>query len=431
MRLSSPPRPSTLDPDRDLEQRVAELEALIEEARRRARRRRQRAAAVILLAGAIGAALLIGVGGHGGSATGKTGAADTANPPRLPPKGEPLGALPPSVGFVESFAFDPHNANVVYLLTHGGVVKTIDGGGHWKVIPATAWAGGYQTLAADPRHPGTLYAGTGLGVFKTVDSGRTWRRSSRGMVVRHFPDRNIGWVTALAVDPANANVVYAGSDRITKSPDGGRSWKTVFQPGRTRTPDSISVSALAIARTSPESIYALHADARTGTTSIYRSRDAGATWHMSTSVPGILHGFVTDLAIDPRDPATAYAAIGGTVLKTTDAGNSWLKIGHGLPVAGGLARPGCHCHGGVTTLAVDPHRPRTLYAGTSQWGIYTTTNGGHSWRRVAARGLYYMTVVGIDPARPTTVYGAGALEYDNSVHLFRSTDAGRTWVTAP
>jgi hypothetical protein len=42
-----------------------------------------------------------------------------------------------------------------------------------------------------------------------------------------------------------------------------------------------------------------------------------------------------------------------------------------------------------------------------------------------------MTMVGVDPDHPTTVYGAGMLEYDNSVHLFRSTNAGRTCATAP
>ena len=48
MRVVTPLRRSHLEHDRDLEQRVADLEALIEEARRRARRRRRVYAALAL-----------------------------------------------------------------------------------------------------------------------------------------------------------------------------------------------------------------------------------------------------------------------------------------------------------------------------------------------------------------------------------------------
>jgi hypothetical protein len=70
MPVVSPPPPSTIDPDRDLERRVSDLEALIEEARRRARRRRQRKAAVVVLARLGAAVALIGFGGRGGHGAG-------------------------------------------------------------------------------------------------------------------------------------------------------------------------------------------------------------------------------------------------------------------------------------------------------------------------------------------------------------------------
>ena len=43
-------------------------------------------------------------------------------------------------------------------------------------------------------------------------------------------NRGNGWVTAIAVDPANANIVYSGADAVRKSSDGGHSWKTVLKP---------------------------------------------------------------------------------------------------------------------------------------------------------------------------------------------------------
>ena len=54
MTVTAPPRAPETGRDRDLEQRVAELEALIEEARRRARRRRQRNLVCVLAAMFVG-----------------------------------------------------------------------------------------------------------------------------------------------------------------------------------------------------------------------------------------------------------------------------------------------------------------------------------------------------------------------------------------
>ena len=70
MTITTPPRRPEIEQDRDLEQRVADLEALIEEARRRARRRRQRNWALALLVAAAGAAVLIGFGGRSGGRAG-------------------------------------------------------------------------------------------------------------------------------------------------------------------------------------------------------------------------------------------------------------------------------------------------------------------------------------------------------------------------
>ena len=73
--------------------------------------------------------------------------------------------------------------------------------------------GANEALTADPRHPDILYAGTQLGVYKTIDGGRSWRPSNRGLFVPQLGERQKGWVIALAVDPTNTNVVFAGSDR--------------------------------------------------------------------------------------------------------------------------------------------------------------------------------------------------------------------------
>src|SRR4029077_2291982 len=145
-----------------------------------------------------------------------------------------------------------------------------------------------------------------------------------------------------------------------------------------------SVSALAIAPTRPDAIYAITGDfgpssstPAYGRTPIYKSPDAGATWQAATIVRASVAPAA--LAVDPRNPTTVYAAIGANVLKTTNAGKTWQSIAHGLPIS--HTRGSCHCldQRGVTALAVDPRRSGTVYASLTQGGIYKTNNGGHTW----------------------------------------------------
>ncbi len=443
MSVTSPPRRPEIEQDRELERRVEDLEALIEEARRRARRRRQRNWAAALLVAATGAALFIGFGGHGGGGSGTAALAHTpgSQAPAANADSPPLGALPPDAGTAKAFAFDPRNPKIVYVLTVGNsngfqrshVFKTTDGGAHWQptATQGSDWVGSNQALTADPRHPGTLYAGTELAVYKTVDGGNNWRPSKRGLLTPPRPayqfNRAKGWVLALAVDPADTDVVYAGSDRVSKSTDGGHNWKTVFPPHPTRYPRE-NVSALAIAPTRPEAIYAItgefanpSATPANGPFSIYKSTDAGTTWRATVAVRGSVT--TTALAVDPRHPTTVYAAVGGNVLKSTNAGETWQSIAKGLPIA--------DRGGGVKALAVDPRRTGTVYAALSQGGIYKTTNGGQSWTPAIDTPLFFMYAVAVDPARPATIYAAGESETGDGPRILRSTNGGRTWATAP
>ena len=456
MTVTIPPRGPEIEEDRDLERRVAELEALIEEARRRARRRRQRNGAAALLIAA-GVAALIGFGGRGGGGAGTAapaggsgaeGQARTAAPSLA---GLPAGARP------SAFAFDPRRPNVVYVTSahdRGGVYvyKTTDGGGHWEPTGArgTNWVSDILSLTADPRYPGILYAGTNTAVYRTVDGGRTWQPFRQGLFPPHggkrvcysqagaspycvkLPfgtpgttswNRNNGWVLGMAVDPADSDVVYSAAGEVRKSTNGGHAWRTVLLPYPTQ---GHSVSRIAIAPTRPESIYAIAHTTDTGRTTIYQSTDAGRTWHPTGSRTSVLpnsHDWDSSdaLAVDAQHPRTVYAAVGHRVLKTTDAGASWQPITNGLPV-------------GVRSLATDPRQSGTLYAGLQTGGgtgaIYKTTDGGSTWSQVEEGAA--IATLGVDPARPATIWAVGVdWTHRDKFFLIRSTDSGRTWATAP
>lgn len=64
-------------------------------------------------------------------------------------------------------------------------------------------------------------------------------------------------------------------------------------------------------------------------------------------------------------PGTLYAGTTYGVFKSTNAGRSWQAADFGVPT--------------VFVLAVDPHTPTTLYAGTFRNGVFKSTDGADSW----------------------------------------------------
>src|SRR5207249_1608636 len=102
-------------------------------------------------------------------------------------------------------------------------------------------------------------------------------------------------ISALAVDPQNPAVLYAGVANLgtLKSTDGGATWTAVLP---------VSASALAIDPQTPATVYAGATD------TVYRSSDGGSTWSAVdlTPAPDQATGSATPLAIDPGTPTTLY-----------------------------------------------------------------------------------------------------------------------------
>ena len=104
---------------------------------------------------------------------------------------------------------------------------------------------------------------------------------------------------------------------------------------------------------------------------------------------------------------------------SADAGRSWRSIGQGLP----------H-DSDVTSLTAGAG---TVYAAFAKEGIYRTTDRGetwtHSWPQAGVAPGLGVSIVAIDPARPTTVYASAyyPANRDTGTHILRSTDSGRTW----
>lgn len=152
----------------------------------------------------------------------------------------------------------------------------------------------------------------------------------------------------------------------------------------------------------------------TGGTGIYRSTNRGNLW---TQV--VDDASVSSLAIDPENPSTVYAGtIGGTfagdtrgILKSEDGGTTWGETNLGL-----LSKE-------IIDLQVDPLDPQILYASTFD-RLHRSEDGGASWY-VYDTGLPTGAVVSniaIDPQNPSTLYVA-----TQGDGVFKSSNGGAVW----
>lgn len=243
--------------------------------------------------------------------------------------------LPNSPVQATAIAVDPSDPDTVYagsFTSWGwGLHKSTDAGDHFQKI---AGSGAIRCIAIDPIEPGTVHVGGDLSqVYTTTDGAASWTApASAGLVER---------ISALVVDPSRPGTIYAGSDQgvydyfdydyyraptapIIRSTDSGKHWSPVFEQAEDAA-DPIYTQALAVdARTG--ALYAATWD--DAGNSVFRSLDAGATWERFSMGAA---GSVTGLVVDPTRPNTLYAGTSEAgVLRSFDAGSTWSPMNDGL-----------------------------------------------------------------------------------------------------
>lgn len=196
--------------------------------------------------------------------------------------------------FIAPLVADPSTHHRFYVGTYR-LLRSDDGGRTWDAIsddltagtgqPACFGEGGRQddvlsAIAVAPSDANTLYTGSEAGeIAYSHDGGATWTHTGRAGVL---PPR---WVTSLAVDAVDANVVYAG-----------------FSAYDADTPDAPG--------------------------HVFRSDDGGVTW-VALAIPVDLP--VDSLAAHPIGAGVVYAGTDAGVLVSADRGATWDRLGTGLP----------------------------------------------------------------------------------------------------
>lgn len=255
-----------------------------------------------------------------------------------------------------------------------------------------------RALARDPVETSTLYAQVWEGISKSVDNGRSW------LPVTDHPGG-----TDIVIDPANPATVYVtGYLRgVVKTIDGGATW---YQKNE-GFPNGNYPRAVAIAPTTPNVVYAGLHDVYSGSPpgGVYRSIDGAETW----SYVGLDHQAVYDILVHPTDPDLVYVAGWQGLFISYDGGEHWTERHPDLPSP-------------VSSLAVDPHNPDIMYAGTREGdGIFRSTDAGNSWlpTGLATGGarLFGVSEINVDPEWPYPVNAATAYG------VFASLDGGASW----
>src|SRR5437773_1054244 len=146
-------------------------------------------------------------------------------------------------------------------------------------------------------------------------------RAGNGVWTTNGPDGGI--IAALAVDPRNPSIVYAGSyPGLYKTIDGGLHW-TASDAFFARVP----VISIAIDPANPSTIYLL-----TSGLGLWKSTDDGRTWTYigGPTNPGGGHPFIGAVLIDPASPSVIWAFGYDGLFQSKDAGATWTDLSQGL-----------------------------------------------------------------------------------------------------
>ncbi|HEY5425749.1 MAG TPA: hypothetical protein VIJ77_04290, partial [Candidatus Tumulicola sp.] len=291
-----------------------------------------------------------------------------------------------------------------------------------------------------PSQPDLFYmGGVQGGIWRSTDYGQNWTNISDGKI-----PRNADPIGALAVAPSNPRVIYAGTgendirsdfdtgDGIYKSGDAGATW--TYAGLR----DTRMTSALAVDPRNANVVYAAsmgHVFKPNAERGIFKTTDGGKTWRKVLFVNADTGGI--DLAMNPHAPNELYASMwqaqrepwkltsggpGSGLYKTTDGGAHWKNISKNPGFARGIL--------GKMGISVAAGNPRVVYAMVQahEGGVFRSTNGGATWKRVNAemklrqRAFYYMAI----SADPTNSLVAYVPQVDG---VFKTVDGGKTWKT--
>jgi photosystem II stability/assembly factor-like uncharacterized protein len=260
------------------------------------------------------------------------------------------------------------------------------------------------------------------------------------------PSMQGGRIEAIAAAAPGSGTLYVGpgAGNVWKTTDNGMTWQPVFDHE-----SAFAIGDIAVAPSNSDIVWVgtgeaqpRHSGPSYAGTGIFKSTDAGRTWR-NMGLAETQH--IPKILIDPKNPNIVYAAAMGSywkagaergVFRTTDGGHTWRKV---LFVSD---------HTGVVDMAMDPSDPKTIYACAWQLtygnesAIYRTTDGGETWKKLTQglpAGMIGRSGIDVAAANPRVVYafidngnsdGGNRTRNIKGGEVYRSDDRGDTWYRA-
>ena len=248
-----------------------------------------------------------------------------------------------------------------------------------------------------------------------------------------------GRIADLAIDPSDPNVRYAavGSGGVWKTVNAGTTWAPIFDGESSYSIGCVSIdpsNSNIVWVGTGENVGGRHVGFGDG---VYRSADGGAHWEKR----GLAESqHVSKILIHPDDSDVVWVAAQGPLwspggerglYRTTDGGATWKRV-----LGGGEWT-------GVTDVVADPRDPERLYAATWQHhrtvaaymgggpesAIHRSLDGGETWEKLAEglpEGNLGKIGLALSPQQPDVVYAAIELDRRKG-GIWRSTDRGASW----
>lgn len=357
-------------------------------------------------------------------------------------------------GFFWSAVIDPTNADIMYL--GGDVVgmyKSVDRGKSWRFINNGLHEYGVYSMAISRSNPKILYAMTPNGMAKTINGGEVWKPLTETLKPKqNLSTHRPGSVRAIAVDPANPEVVYAGSAKgvVCKSTDGGSTWTEI---------DYLS----AIKTTAPKPVQ----KAASGDGFLWVTFKAAANdWEHSGRIEKYMDK-AQDWSSYKKMTASFFAPAGTPPLQVclvvqTGSGWTWqqsqpvtsksgdwvdvsfdftsLKDMNAVHMAHYVVRDNGAAYSGELGIDAIKLHPQDAAAPVVNIGEWDTAAANEGWRTSKAADAPFITAmrqsksaatqeqapiasINIADANPNILFVS-----HRKLGLFRSTDAGKTWM---
>lgn len=275
---------------------------------------------------------------------------------------------------IRALAVYPNNPQRLLAGSEVGIYRSEDKGASWELLDSPMDGKQIWSLGIHPSNPEVIYAGTKPpAIYRSLNDGKSWERVP--IITAESCFAGAPKVTNIVFDPRDPNTIWVGVeiDGVYCSRDGGNSW--VHLPPLGTDMLNGDVHGLAVCQSQPTKLLVTTPDG------IWASTTEGENWS--------LHGFpkfferdqisyCRGVAVKADNPDVIFVANGdfipgrtGSIQRSKDGGQTWQSAP--LPVEPNST---------IYWFATHPADPDVIVANSLNGYVYTSVDGGESWKKV-------------------------------------------------